>query len=227
MSRGFNMKWLTVLLFTVVLFSGCSGGLVPSATPIPTVSLQSLTLQSCDCGSEVRRLDNVTGLTLWCDPLLKRWMYYNEWWGSPVEIPLRGFTSGSRVDTYSDSGEPLAIYLHNGKDYQVKFTIAYQRPLRDLRSGYMTAPMGADKWVTFYGLVPVSVAREVQVNDQVVEVYDQGIVLGPYETKRVPFSLEAPRGTLLPDSWEFWIMVLDMSGGFAALGGQTRVLVSR
>jgi hypothetical protein len=108
---------------------------------------------------------------------------YDKVWISPGEVDVGNFFPGARAEP--DPQDWLTI--HNGNDYQAKFSITYRQPDK-ITEGYVRAPDEAKNWVIIDDPAPVLKAKE---------------------TRQVLVAVEMPQGANAPPKWEFWIVVKD------------------
>ena len=103
-------------------------------------------------------------------------------WISPGKVMVGNFYPGARAE--------WNLLVHNGKDTQASFVIAYRYP-DHVGEGYVKPTTEAQDWVIIADSTPV---------------------LAPKETREILIALEMPKDAISPGKlWEFWISVKDQT----------------
>lgn len=100
-------------------------------------------------------------------------------WISPGKIMVGNFYAGARAE--------YPLLVHNGKDMESQFVIAYRYPSHTDKD-YTKAPREAQDWVIIADSTPV---------------------IMPRETKEILIILAMPEDAVAPPKWEFWVSVMD------------------
>jgi hypothetical protein len=103
-------------------------------------------------------------------------------WVSPGKIEISNFYPGARAE--------YPITIHNGKDTETLFSVAYRYP-DNVATGYDKPNYEAQDWVMVVDTTPI---------------------LAPKETRDILVVLSMPKEAKIDsDKWEFWISVMDMT----------------
>ena len=103
-------------------------------------------------------------------------------WISPGKVMVGNFYPGARAE--------WNLLVHNGKDTQASFVIAYRYP-DHVGEGYVKPTTEVQDWVIIADPTPI---------------------LMPKETREILIALEMPKDAISPGKlWEFWISVKDQT----------------
>ena len=128
-----------------------------------------------------------------------------------------GYSSWLRDDNTAvlghNSGDVMALRIYNDHDepcvFSIKYDSSFLSPTTYSETGdtvYSAPPLGAENWVNIK--------------------YPEITIL-PHELTTVPFSFKAPVNTVLPDNWEFRIVVTNETyANMIIANGAVRVLVT-
>ena len=132
-------------------------------------------------------------------PLLTEESLYDRTWISPAMVEISNYYPGGSAS--------WSLRVHNGKDTEARFLVAYRVPDK-VKEGYAMAPVEAGDWVI---------------------VADPTPILAPKETREIRITLVVPASTGaedLPVTWEFWTSVIEVTGDMIQTEMCTRWLVS-
>jgi len=118
-------------------------------------------------------------------------------WISPGKVMVGNFYPGARAE--------WNLTIHNGKDTPADFAVSYRVP-DYVAEGFEKAPPEAQDWVIIADPTPV---------------------LAPKETKDILVFLDMPKTAKIESKkWEFWIAVMEQTGGMVVTEMCSRWLVS-
>lgn len=118
-------------------------------------------------------------------------------WISPAMVQIGNYYPGARAE--------WSLRLHNGGDTMAEFLVSYRYP-DYIKEGYNTAPPEARDWVIITDPTPV---------------------LAPKETREILVVLAVPKDVVVTSKqWEFWVSVVEQTGGMVRTEMCSRWLVS-
>lgn len=148
------------------------------------------------------------------------------WWTGPARTTLTNMEAGKTANTFTadlegyissvslKAGDPICVLINNPNDCPTEFTLVFVYRQGDSDKGIAATPEGVKEWV----IIGAPFDADTTIDGSAVIISSASPLIPPTTVAAIPISIGIPKGTELPDRWDFGIAV--------QMGGQGMVQVA-